>query len=232
MGAKVSGAGTDVIKVRGVAAACTAAATTIIPDQIEAGTYMAAAAAAGGDVLVENVIPKHLDCITAKLREMGARITEYDDAIRVQPRRPPAPGQRQDACPIPASRPTCSRRSPCAWRWPRARASSPRASTTTASATRARAQPHGREPSRSRARPRSSTAWTQLHGCDGARVRPARGRGDGHRRRCAAEGTTTIEDVALHRARLRRHHRQIRCHRRAKSAASRPLKEILRGAPG
>ncbi len=59
-------------------------AYSIIPDQIEAGTYMAAAAAVGGDVLIENVIPKHLDCITAKLREIGADITEYDDAIRVE----------------------------------------------------------------------------------------------------------------------------------------------------
>ena len=57
---------------------------TIIPDQIEAGTYMAAAAAVGGNVLIENIIPKHLDCITAKLREMGARVTEYDDSIRVE----------------------------------------------------------------------------------------------------------------------------------------------------
>ena len=56
----------------------------IIPDQIEAGTYMAAVAAAGGQVLIKNVIPKHMDCISAKLREMGAKVTEYDDAIRVQ----------------------------------------------------------------------------------------------------------------------------------------------------
>ena len=83
MGAKVSGAGTDVIKVRGVSK-LSGGSYTIIPDQIEAGTYMAAAAAVGGDVTVENVIPKHLDCITAKLREMGAKVTEYDDAIRVQ----------------------------------------------------------------------------------------------------------------------------------------------------
>ncbi|MBQ5748519.1 MAG: UDP-N-acetylglucosamine 1-carboxyvinyltransferase [Oscillospiraceae bacterium] len=83
MGARVSGAGTDVIKVRGVAK-LTGGNYTIIPDQIEAGTYMTAAAAVGGNVLVENVIPKHLDCITAKLREMGARVTEYDDAIRVE----------------------------------------------------------------------------------------------------------------------------------------------------
>ena len=83
MGAKVSGAGTDIIKVRGVPR-LSGGSYTIIPDQIEAGTYMAAAAAVGGDVTVENVIPKHLDCITAKLREMGAKVTEYDDAIRVE----------------------------------------------------------------------------------------------------------------------------------------------------
>lgn len=82
MGAKVSGAGTDIIKIRGVKA-LHGGTYTIIPDQIEAGTYMAAAAAAGGDVLVQNVIPKHMECISAKLREMGAKVTEYDDAIRV-----------------------------------------------------------------------------------------------------------------------------------------------------
>lgn len=83
MGAKVSGAGTDVIKVRGVRS-LRGGFYSIIPDQIEAGTYMAAVAAVGGDVLVQNVIPKHMDCISAKLREMGAKVTEYDDAIRVQ----------------------------------------------------------------------------------------------------------------------------------------------------
>lgn len=83
MGAKISGAGTDVIKIRGVRA-LRGGVYSIIPDQIEAGTYMAAAAATGGDVLVQNVIPKHMECICAKLREMGARVTEYDDAIRVQ----------------------------------------------------------------------------------------------------------------------------------------------------
>ena len=83
MGAKISGAGTDVIKVRGVRM-LEGGCYTIIPDQIEAGTYMSATAAVGGNVLIENVIPKHLDCITAKLREMGARVTEYDDSIRVE----------------------------------------------------------------------------------------------------------------------------------------------------
>jgi UDP-N-acetylglucosamine 1-carboxyvinyltransferase len=82
MGAKISGAGTDVIRIRGVKA-LHGGSYSIIPDQIEAGTYMAAAAAVGGDVLVQNVIPKHMESITAKLREMGARITEYEDAIRV-----------------------------------------------------------------------------------------------------------------------------------------------------
>ena len=83
MGARVSGAGTDVIKIRGVER-LGGGFYSIIPDQIEAGTYMAAAAACGGSVLVENVIPKHMDYITAKLREMGVTITEYDDAIRVE----------------------------------------------------------------------------------------------------------------------------------------------------
>lgn len=82
MGADIRGAGTDVIKIRGVEKlhGCT---YSIIPDQIEAGTYMVAAAACGGDVLVKNVIPKHLESITAKLEEAGAEIIEYDDAVRV-----------------------------------------------------------------------------------------------------------------------------------------------------
>ena len=82
MGARVYGAGTDTIKIRGVNA-LTGGTYAIIPDQIEAGTYMAAVAAAGGNVLVQNVIPKHMDCITSKLQEMGARIINYDDSIRV-----------------------------------------------------------------------------------------------------------------------------------------------------
>ena len=56
----------------------------IIPDQIEAGTYLAAAAATGGDILVKNVIPKHMDCITSKLAEMGAEVTNFDDCIRIR----------------------------------------------------------------------------------------------------------------------------------------------------
>ena len=83
MGANIMGAGTSVIKIRGVESlhGCT---YSIIPDQIEAGTYMVAAAATGGDVLIENVIPKHLESIIAKLLEAGAEITEYDEAVRVK----------------------------------------------------------------------------------------------------------------------------------------------------
>ena len=83
MGARISGAGTDTVKIRGVEK-LHGGNYAIIPDQIEAGTYLAAAAATGGNVLVRNVIPKHMDRISTKLQEMGAKITEYDDAIRVQ----------------------------------------------------------------------------------------------------------------------------------------------------
>ncbi|MBP3304958.1 MAG: UDP-N-acetylglucosamine 1-carboxyvinyltransferase [Oscillospiraceae bacterium] len=83
MGAQVSGAGTDTVKIRGVES-LRGGTYAIIPDQIEAGTYMAAAAATGGNVLVKNVIPKHMECITSKLAEMGAEIINYDDAIRVK----------------------------------------------------------------------------------------------------------------------------------------------------
>ena len=82
MGARISGAGTDTVKIRGVQA-LHGGTYTIIPDQIEAGTYMAAVTAVGGNVLVQNVIPKHMDCITSKLQEMGAKVVVYDDAIRI-----------------------------------------------------------------------------------------------------------------------------------------------------
>lgn len=82
MGADVRGAGTDVIKIYGVEH-LNGTNYSIIPDQIEAGTYMVAGAATGGDILVKNVIPKHLESISAKLEEMGVTIEEYDDAIRV-----------------------------------------------------------------------------------------------------------------------------------------------------
>ena len=83
MGAHVYGAGTDTIKIRGVEE-LKGGTYAIIPDQIEAGTYMAAAAAVGGNVLVQNVIPKHMECITSKLLEMGCKVTNYDDAIRIE----------------------------------------------------------------------------------------------------------------------------------------------------
>ena len=83
MGADIRGAGTDVIKIHGVSR-LRGGAYSIIPDQIEAGTYMAAVAAAGGDVLIKNIIPKHLDCITAKLVEMGVDVEELDDAVRLR----------------------------------------------------------------------------------------------------------------------------------------------------
>ena len=82
MGARITGAGTDTVKIRGVNS-LRGGTYAIIPDQIEAGTYMAAVTAVGGNVLVQNVIPKHMDCITSKLQEMGARVITYDDAIRV-----------------------------------------------------------------------------------------------------------------------------------------------------
>ncbi|MFA5522991.1 MAG: UDP-N-acetylglucosamine 1-carboxyvinyltransferase [Tissierellales bacterium] len=82
MGANIRGAGTDVIRIDGVEKlhGCT---YSVIPDQIEAGTYLVAAAATGGDVTINNVIPKHLESIIAKLRETSIEILEYDDSVRV-----------------------------------------------------------------------------------------------------------------------------------------------------
>ena len=82
MGANIMGAGTDVIKIRGVKQLY-GGTYSIIPDQIEAGTYMAAVAACGGEVKICNIIPKHMDCITAKLCEMGVDIQEVDDSLLV-----------------------------------------------------------------------------------------------------------------------------------------------------
>ena len=82
MGANIKGAGTDVIRIRGVEK-LHAANYMIVPDMIEAGTYMIAAAGTKGDVLIKNVIPKHLEAITAKLIEIGCEVQEFDDAIRV-----------------------------------------------------------------------------------------------------------------------------------------------------
>ena len=83
MGADIRGAGTDTVKVNGVEK-LHGGTYTIIPDQIEAGTYMVAAAATGGEVLVKNVIPKHLECISAKLRETGTIVQEYEDSVLVK----------------------------------------------------------------------------------------------------------------------------------------------------
>ena len=83
MGANIRGAGTDTIKILGVDR-LTGGSYAIIPDQIEAGTYMAAVAATGGQVLVKNIIPKHMDCITAKLLEMGVEVEENEDTLLVR----------------------------------------------------------------------------------------------------------------------------------------------------
>lgn len=83
MGANVKGAGTDVIKIKGVEE-LHGGCYSVIPDQIEAGTFMIAAAATDGDVYIKNVIPKHLESISAKLEEMGVLVEEFDDVVRVK----------------------------------------------------------------------------------------------------------------------------------------------------
>ena len=83
MGADIRGAGTDKIRINGVEKLHGTVYSTI-PDQIEAGTFMCAAAATGGEILVRNVIPRHLECITSKLIEMGCTVIEYDDAVTVK----------------------------------------------------------------------------------------------------------------------------------------------------
>jgi UDP-N-acetylglucosamine 1-carboxyvinyltransferase len=82
MGANIKGAGTDVIRIEGVKD-LKGCIYTVIPDQIEAGTYMIAGAATGGDVLVKNIIPKHMEPVIAKLREAGVQVEEFDEAVRV-----------------------------------------------------------------------------------------------------------------------------------------------------
>ena len=82
MGANIKGAGTDVIRISGVEK-LKGTEYSIIPDQIEAGTFMVAAAATKGDITIKNVIPKHLEAISSKLKEIGAVVMEYDDAVRV-----------------------------------------------------------------------------------------------------------------------------------------------------
>ncbi|QKG85745.1 UDP-N-acetylglucosamine 1-carboxyvinyltransferase [Kroppenstedtia pulmonis] len=83
MGAKVKGAGTDVIRIQGCAK-LTGCRHSVIPDRIEAGTFMVAAAATQGEVTVNNLIPKHMEPVTAKLREMGAEVEEWDEALQIR----------------------------------------------------------------------------------------------------------------------------------------------------
>ena len=83
MGADIRGAGTDVIKVNGVEKLTGNATYSVVPDQIEAGTFMLAAVATKGDLLIKNCIPEHLDCLTAKILEMGANVEYNDDSIHV-----------------------------------------------------------------------------------------------------------------------------------------------------
>ena len=87
MGADIKGAGTDSIKIRGVER-LSGGSYCIIPDQIEAGTYMAAVAATGGQLLIKNIIPKHMDCISAKLMEMGVSVEENEDTLLVRRSQP------------------------------------------------------------------------------------------------------------------------------------------------
>ena len=82
MGANIKGAGTDTIRIRGVEK-LHGTTYSVIPDEIEAGTFMFASAVTGGDVLIKNVIPKHLESISAKLIEMGCEVKEFDDSVRV-----------------------------------------------------------------------------------------------------------------------------------------------------
>ncbi|MBR6641283.1 MAG: UDP-N-acetylglucosamine 1-carboxyvinyltransferase, partial [Clostridia bacterium] len=89
VGANIKGAGTDVIKVTGVKTLKQTSSYAIIPDQIEAGTFMVAAAATKGDVLIKNCIPKHMEPISAKLEESGAEVIEYEDSIRVRMNKAP-----------------------------------------------------------------------------------------------------------------------------------------------
>ena len=83
MGADIRGAGTDLIKINGVKRLCGNTTYNVVPDQIEAGTFMLAAVATKGDILIKNCIPEHLDCLTAKLIEMGINVDIHNDSIRV-----------------------------------------------------------------------------------------------------------------------------------------------------
>ncbi len=106
MGADIRGAGTNVIKINGVKR-LEGGFYSIIPDQIEAGTYMAAVAGTGGEVVVKNVIPKHLECISGKLREMGVEVVDLEDAVIVR-RSTPLIKTTVKTLPYPGSRRICS----------------------------------------------------------------------------------------------------------------------------
>ena len=118
MGADIKGAGTDSIRIKGVER-LSGGTYCIIPDQIEAGTYMAAVAATGGQLLIRNIIPKHMDCISAKLMEMGVTVEEQDDTMLIR-RSGPLQRANVKTLPTPASPRICSPRS--RWRcvWPKA----------------------------------------------------------------------------------------------------------------
>lgn len=90
MGADIRGAGTDVIKINGVKSLRTSGSYSVVPDQIEAGTFMLAAVATKGDILIHNCIPEHLDCITAKILEVGGNVEDFGDSIRVWCNKRPA----------------------------------------------------------------------------------------------------------------------------------------------
>lgn len=108
MGANIMGAGTDVIKIRGVDS-LHGTTYAVIPDQIEAGTFMVAAAATNGDVLIKNVIPKHLESITKKLEKIGVNVEQFDDSVRVWVDGPLVKASVKQLL-TPVSRLICSRR--------------------------------------------------------------------------------------------------------------------------
>lgn len=89
MGADIRGAGTDVIKINGVKSLHGNTTYSVVPDQIEAGTFMLAAVASRGNILIKNCIPEHLDCITAKILEIGGTVEDYGDSIRVSMNKKP-----------------------------------------------------------------------------------------------------------------------------------------------
>ena len=120
MGANIRGAGTDTIKIQRRGRGLRGGSYAIIPDQIEAGTYMAAVAATGGQVLVKNIIPKHMDCITAKLVEMGVEVEEHEDTLLVRRTGPLQTRQCQNHALSRVSPQICSPRSPPSSAWRRA----------------------------------------------------------------------------------------------------------------